>query len=188
MLLLLHLVELDQSYWAELKGVTLAAERDNPLSVSFDPYGRESNEICVTSYVLSHNLQVQDPSVPPIVFEELAIALKTEDPSFDVVEALNHPHWKLKIEASLDPETFAKRLTSSWRAVRKTMSHGTNHAVMALGGRKDSPGNPGAPLQEGGWGVDVVETTDPDAFLIAINWSGLISGRPVDGVVQVIDQ
>jgi len=33
---------------------------------------------------------------------------------------------------------------------------------MALGGRKDSEGTPGAPLQQGGWGVDVVETRDPD--------------------------
>jgi len=142
----------------------------------------------VTSYVLSHNLQVQDSSVPALSFEELATALKNEDASFTSVEALTHPHWKLKIESSLNPETFADRLTSSWRAVRKNMSHGTYHAVMALGGRKDSPGNPGAPLQEGGWGVDVVETTDPEAFLIAINWSGLISGRPADGVIQVIDQ
>lgn len=142
----------------------------------------------MTSYVLSHNLQVQDSSVPALGFEELAIALKNEDASFTSVEALTHPHWKLKIESSLDPETFGKRLSSSWRAVRKSMGHGTNHAVMALGGRKDSPGNPGAPLQEGGWGVDVVETNDSDAFLIAINWSGLISGRPADGVIHVIDQ
>ena len=47
---------------------------------------------------------------------------------------------------------------------------------------------PGAPLQQGGWGVDVVETRDPDGFLQAINWSGLTAGRPADGIFQVIDR
>ena len=55
----------------------------------------------MTSYVLSHNLQVQDSSVPALSFEELATALKNEDASFTSVEALTHPHWKLKIESSL---------------------------------------------------------------------------------------
>ena len=59
---------------------------------------------------------------------------------------------------------------------------------MALGGRKDSTGNPGAPLQKGGWGVDVVETVDADAFLKVINWSSLTAGRPADGVFEVVDR
>ena len=40
----------------------------------------------------------------------------------------------------------------------------------------------------GGWGVDVVETRDPDGFLQAINWSGLTAGRPADGIFQVINR
>jgi hypothetical protein len=43
---------------------------------------------------------------------------------------------------------------------------------------------PGSPLQQGAWGVDVVETIDGDAFLKAINWDGLKAGRTVDGVFE----
>jgi hypothetical protein len=43
---------------------------------------------------------------------------------------------------------------------------------------------PGSPLQEGSWGVDVVETPNGDAFLKTINWNGLKASRPADGVFE----
>ena len=80
--------------------------------------------------------------------------------------------------------------TGRWLAISsyRSLGHDDNHAVLALGGRKDTQGNPGAPLQQGGWGVDVVETVDSAGFLQAINWSGLTAGRPADGVFEVINQ
>ena len=57
--------------------------------------------------------------------------------------------------------------------------------MLALGGRKDSAGAPGSPLQEGYWGVDVVETQDPKAFLTAINWDALKSTRPQEAVFEI---
>ena len=68
--------------------------------------------------------------------------------------------------------------------MRKTLGHGADHELLALGGRKDNSGMPGSPLQEGSWGVDVVETQDGDAFLKTINWDGLKAGRPADGVFE----
>ena len=57
---------------------------------------------------------------------------------------------------------------------------------MALGGRKDTDGAPGSPLEKGFWGVDVVESRSPDEFLQAINWPALKQARPEDAVFEVI--
>jgi len=57
--------------------------------------------------------------------------------------------------------------------------------LLALGGRKDSPVGIGSVLQQGDWGVDVVETHDPSAFLTAINWSSLKQGRAEDGTFEI---
>ena len=141
----------------------------------------------MTSFVLSHNLQVQDDAVPPLAFDALAEALQQHGPSVSKTEALTHPHWKVSLESTAAPADFAAELAAAWRAVRRAMGHGDAHAVMALGGRKDSAGNPGAPLQQGGWGVDVVETADAEGFLKAINWTGLTAGRPADGVFEVVN-
>ena len=142
----------------------------------------------MTSFVLSHNLQVQDNTVPALAFDALAAALQLHCASVSKAEALSHPHWKLSLESTAAPADFAAELTAAWRLVRRSLGHGDAHAVMALGGRKDSEGSPGAPLQQGGWGVDVVETADPDGFLKAINWTGLTAGRPSDGVFEVVDR
>lgn len=142
----------------------------------------------MTSFVLSHNLQVQDNTVPALAFDALAAALQSQCASVSKAEALSHPHWKLSLESTAAPADFAAELTAAWRSVRRSLGHGDAHAVMALGGRKDSEGSPGAPLQQGGWGVDVVETADPDGFLKAINWTGLTAGRPADGVFEVVDR
>jgi hypothetical protein len=142
----------------------------------------------VTSFVLSHNLQIQDSSVPALAFDALAAGLKEHCSSITTAEVLSHPHWKLRLESTADPAVFAHELATAWRSVRQAMGHNTHHAVLALGGRKDSVGSPGAPLQQGGWGVDVVETVDPEAFLTSINWTGLTASRPADGVVEVINR
>lgn len=139
----------------------------------------------MTTFVLSHNLQVLDPKVPALDFADLASALLEHCASVASAEALSHPHWKVKLESNADAEVLAGEITSAWRTLRGGLGHDTNHVVMALGGRKDSEGLPGAPLQQGGWGVDVVETADPEGFLKAINWTGLTAGRADDAVFEV---
>ena len=141
----------------------------------------------MTTFVLSHNLQVNDSAVPALAFDALAVGLQQHCPSITAAEVLSHPHWKVKLESTASPDALARELVQGWRRVRQNLSRGQAHAVMALGGRKDTEGNPGAPLQQGGWGVDVVETADPQGFLAAINWTGLTAGRPADGVFEVVD-
>jgi len=139
----------------------------------------------MTCFVVSHNLQVRSEALPSLRPDLLAEPLHANSQHISAAEPLEHPHWLVRIESGLEASALAVELTHAWRAMRKTMGHGADHELLALGGRKDSPGMPGSPLQPGSWGVDVVETQDGDAFLKAINWDGLKQGRPEDGVFEV---
>ena len=139
----------------------------------------------MTTFVLSHNLQVQSDLVPALNFERLAQELKSLSKNISSTEVLGHPHWKLSISSDLSPQDMAVDLVQTWSDYRRQLGHDMNHVVLALGGRKDSPASPGAPLQEGYWGVDLVETPDQIAFLQAINWEGLKSGRSKDAIFEV---
>ena len=120
----------------------------------------------MTTFVLSHNLQVQSDLVPALNFELLAQELKS-------------------ISSDLSPQDMAIDLVRTWSEYRRQLGHDMNHVVLALGGRKDSQASPGAPLQEGYWGVDLVETPDESTFLQAINWEALKAGRPEDAIFEV---
>jgi|TARA_B100000674_G_C37940990_1_gene962608 hypothetical protein len=139
----------------------------------------------MTVFVVSHNLQITSDQVPSLSAQALVEALKSQSSVFSTAEALNHPHWLIRLESSLPPDAMAQELVQAWKKFRIASSHGSSHHWLALGGRKDSPGAAGSPLQEGSWGVDVVECADPEQFLIGINWEGLKSGRPSDAVFEI---
>ena len=100
----------------------------------------------MTTFVLSHNLQVNDSAVPALAFEALAAGLQQHCPSVTAAEALSHPHWKVKLESTASPDALARELVQGWRRVREDLSHGRAHAVMALGGRKDPKATRGRPF------------------------------------------
>ena len=139
----------------------------------------------MTTLVLSHNLQVQSDLVPALNFDQLAQALKSLSKNISSTTVLEHPHWKLSISTDLSPQDMAADLVQTWLQYRGQLGHDMNHVVLALGGRKDSQASPGAPLQEGYWGVDLVETPDESTFLQAINWEALKAGRPEDAIFEV---
>ena len=139
----------------------------------------------MTTFVLSHNLQVQSDLVPALNFELLAQELKSLSEKISSTAVLNHPHWKLSISSDLSPRDMAVNLVQTWSEYRLQLGHDMNHVVLALGGRKDSQASPGAPLQEGYWGVDLVETPDESTFLQAINWEALKAGRSEDAIFEV---
>ena len=138
----------------------------------------------MTCFVLSHNLQVQSSDLPPVSPVDLAAGLKAHSSRIHTAEPLDHPHWLLRLDAEGSADEVADALMEAWRAFRQASGHASNHHLLALGGRKDTDGVPGSPLQQGSWGVDVVETIDADAFLQMINWDGLKQGRPADGVFE----
>ena len=139
----------------------------------------------MTTFVLSHNLQVQSGLVPALDFELVAQELKSLSKNISSTAVLNHPHWKLSISSDLSPQDMAAVLVQIWSEYRRQLGHDMNHVVLALGGRKDSQASPGAPLQEGYWGVDLVETPDETTFLQAINWEALKAGRSEDAIFEV---
>ena len=139
----------------------------------------------MTTFVLSHNLQVQSDLVPALNFELLAQELKSLSKNISSTAVLNHPHWKLSISSDLAPQDMADDLVQTWAEHRRQLGHDINHVVLALGGRKDSQASPGAPLQEGYWGGDLVETPDESTFLQAINWEALKAGRREDAIFEV---
>ena len=139
----------------------------------------------MTTFVLSHNLQVQSDLVPALNFDQLAQALKSLSKNISSTKVLEHPHWKLSISTDLSPQDMAVDLVQTWLQYRGQLGHDMNHVVLALGGRKDSQASPGAPLQEGYWGVDLVETPDKTMFLQAINWEALSAGRSEDAIFEV---
>ena len=139
----------------------------------------------MTTFVLSHNLQVQSGLVPELDFELVAQELKSISKNISSTAVLNHPHWKLSISSDLSPQDMAAVLVQIWSEYRRQLGHDMNHVVLALGGRKDSQASPGAPLQEGYWGVDLVETPDKTMFLQAINWEALKAGRSEDAIFEV---
>ena len=139
----------------------------------------------MTVFVLSHNLQLSSSEVPAIGASELADGLLKASDHIQSSEALNHPHWLVKVDSNLSAQEFAQELIQAWEKYRKACGHSMTHSLLALGGRKDSDATPGSPLQKGFWGVDVVETIDQSAFLNAINWESLKGNRPVESVFEV---
>ena len=139
----------------------------------------------MTTFVLSHNLQIQSDLLPVLDFELLSQELKSLSKNISSTAVLIHPHWKLSISSDLSPQDMAVDLVQTWSEYRRQLGHEMKHVVLALGGRKDSQASPGAPLQEGYWGVDLVETPDKTMFLQAINWEALKAGRSEDAIFEV---
>ena len=139
----------------------------------------------MTTFIISHNLQVKSSTVPAFDTQQLADELKNNSNLIVSSEVIEHPHWILSVSSNEAPQILAEELVRVWLMLRKKLGHNSDHKVLALGGRKDSTAMAGAPLQEGFWGVDVVETMDEKSFLQAINWNALKSGRPSDAIFEV---
>ena len=139
----------------------------------------------MTTFILSHNLQIQSKDVPAFETQVLADGILSNSSAITSAKVIEHPHWIIALTSNLPPNDMAVELVEAWKQLRSKLGQNVDHVILALGGRKDSPAAPGAPLQEGFWGVDVVETNDEKAFLQAINWDALKSNRPEDGVFEV---
>jgi hypothetical protein len=139
----------------------------------------------MTTFVVSHNLQINSEFTPPFSGEALASGLVSSSTILKSAVALNHSHWLVRIDSELSPKNMAIELVKAWKIFRLDQGHSVDHSWIALGGRKDSAAmTSSAPLQQGYWGVDVVECTNSDAFLESINWDALKAGRLEDAVFE----
>ena len=116
----------------------------------------------MTTFILSHNLQVQSEGVPAFTNQELAEGLKSCSSSISSSEAINHPHWIIKITSSLSHSELAVELVKAWKAYRTKLGHQITIQFWPWVKKILMP----CPmrLQKDFWGVDVVETADKSAF------------------------
>ena len=139
----------------------------------------------MTTFILSHNLQVHSDAVPSLVNQDLAEGLKSCSDSIITSEVIDHPHWIVKITSSLSAPEFANELVKAWKTYRLKLGHQADHTILALGGKKDTDAMPTAPLQKDFWGVDLVEVADKSAFLESINWEMLKASRNPENIFEV---
>ena len=140
--------------------------------------------------LLSHNFTLKEGEVHPLNREEFAAVFSSafEDKAGIEATYIENPHWvvevryaKVRYTAESAGELCAQTL-SDYRKENKA----TGFVVMALGGRKTTPPKGGASaLQQGEWGVDVVETKKPDEFLEEINWNKISGAKPADSIFKI---
>lgn len=140
--------------------------------------------------LLSHNFTLKEGEVRPLNREEFAEVFSKAfaDKAGIDASSISGPHWAVEVryaKVRYTPES-AGELCAQVLADYRQSSEASGFVVMALGGRKLTPPT-GAPpaLQQGEWGVDVVETKAPDEFLEEINWDKLSGAKPADSVFQI---
>ncbi|APD48345.1 MULTISPECIES: DUF2656 family protein [Synechococcaceae] len=146
-----------------------------------------------TSFVISHNFQLPSESyadlrgsaLVELLTDGLDTGITTGAANGIAIKELVHPHWRAKVTAPLEPIALARLLGQTLRNQRVRAGESDAYTVLLLGGRKDQPGQLGSPLQLGGWGVDLVETNSPEAFLKGISWEALKGARPIDAVFEI---
>lgn len=141
-------------------------------------------------FFLSHNYSISEniaPSIPDDKFWEI---FKRKLASDWQVIPLSHPHWRCQIVTnSTSVSTVADSLVEALVDYRQNqLQKKLPYRVLALGGVKNTPANsPDAnSLQQGDWGVDIVEVEDAQNFLQSINWDNLVAGRLTEDIFRVI--
>ncbi len=141
--------------------------------------------------LLSHNFTLIESEVHPLNREEFAdVFIKGLSSKSSVDCALiENPHWVVEVNYDTDeysPTDVGQMCADALAAYRENSTDERSFTIMALGGVKDTPSTAPAPsLQTGEWGVDVVETTEPDVFLEEINWDKLSSAKPAENVFRI---
>ena len=62
----------------------------------------------MTTFILSHNLQVQSSEVPAFRLEELASGIQSVSATFISANVIEHPHWILSLTSNSSPCDMAK--------------------------------------------------------------------------------
>ncbi|MEL7069229.1 MAG: DUF2656 family protein [Cyanobacteria bacterium J06581_3] len=140
--------------------------------------------------LLSHNFALPEGEVHSLNREEFAdVFVKgLADAEGVSCQLIDNPHWI--VEVTYDTQKYAptdigNKCADTLAAYRKNRDK-KEFTVMALGGVKDTPAtSPSPSLQTGEWGVDIVETKDPESFLEEINWEKLSGVKPAEDIFRV---
>ncbi|MEO0947131.1 MAG: DUF2656 family protein [Cyanobacteria bacterium J06641_5] len=144
-----------------------------------------------TRLLLSHNYSISTNEAPALGPGDFATVFATAAEDWQV-RAVEHPHWRCEIlTPGDDPQALGMALAQALATHRRQqLGRELTYLVLALGGLKATPATSTSPnaLQQGDWGVDIVETLDVPAFLKTIEWENLIAGRPETEIFQAIAQ
>lgn len=140
--------------------------------------------------LLSHNFALLENEGHPLNREEFANVFSKElsDTAGIDCTLIDNPHWIVEVSYDTDkytPTEVGQQCAQTLATYRKE-HNSTNMTVMALGGVKNTPATSPTPsLQTGEWGVDVVETRDPEGFLTEINWDKLSGAKPAEDIFRI---
>lgn len=140
--------------------------------------------------LLSHNFTLPEGEIHPLNRSEFAEIFSQAFADKVGIEAtyIENPHWVVEIRYAKVRYTArsAGELCAETLANYRKDTKASGFIVMALGGLKITPPTGGPPsLQQGEWGVDVVETKKPKEFLEEINWDKLTGAKPADSVFRI---
>ena len=140
--------------------------------------------------LLSHNFTLTEGNVHPLNREEFAevFAQGLSNHSGISASLIDNPHWVVDVSYETARYTPAQvgQLCAETLATYRKQNQADGFTVMALGGEKTTPAT-GAPpsLQTGEWGIDVVESVNPQDFLDAINWDKLAGAKPPEQIFRI---
>ncbi len=140
--------------------------------------------------LLSHNFALTAGEVHPLNREEFADIFIKElaDNASVKCSAIENPHWVVEVCYEVDklsPKDVGQLCADALASYRKGHK-ADGFYVMALGGEKTTPPTGGPPsLQTSEWGVDIVETVEPEEFLTEISWDKLAGAKPAEQVFRI---
>ncbi len=140
--------------------------------------------------LLSHNFTLTESEVHPLnraEFVEIFVKALDDQTGIDCTP-IENPHWVVEVryETSRYSPLKVGQLCLDALASYRIDHESKGFQIMALGGLKTTPPT-GAPpaLQTDEWGVDIVETRDPNMFLEEISWDKLTGTKPSESVFKV---
>ena len=143
--------------------------------------------------LLSHNFNLPEGTLPALSRAEFAQTFQSGLAAHSDLQCqpIENPHWI--VEVRFDPSQRLPLavgqvcLQALAAARRPQLLSGDLPHWLALGGVKSTPASGSSPtsLQQGEWGVDVVETASADAFLKEMGWEQAIAGRDAGTVFKV---
>jgi Protein of unknown function (DUF2656) len=143
--------------------------------------------------LLSHNFDLPEGVFLPLSREDLTLVFAEGLSQYPEIKCrqLNHAHWMVEILFSQDFTPPQVGELCAQALVNKRMSQGkvddSFPDVLILAGFKKTPPLSDDPeaLQTGEWGVDVVETTSAESFLMAMGWEEKTAEKSIEDVFKV---
>lgn len=143
--------------------------------------------------LLSHNFNISEQILPALNradFAQIFIQRLASQPGILACQLIDNPHWV--VEVIFDPEMrspleVGQLCLNALAAVRLPGAAPPKPHFLALGGIKSTPGAGTSPssLQQGEWGVDMVETPSVESFLKDIGWEASIANRDPGSIFKV---